>query len=217
MLSYRLALKLNDFHQSRAALVDLLIVFKACGGPNYFKNVGIALAHLDYLERINHPAYAFISSDVSSFVEEPGEIAFGVLGNLETRSGKQPDDFEVFRSHFRLLNTYVTTFHSLSGVDDRKPSKYVEYDDSALETVMLNAWMIELVEDCVTSSFLPYCLVKYKNSNLPILREVVFADAEFQTSCIADDFPVDDVLGSVEDMIKHVHRLWRTKRKARDT
>lgn len=217
MFSYRLALKLNDFHESRSALVDLLIVFKACGGTTYFKNVGIALAQLDYLERINHPAYNLIVSDVSAFVEEPGEVAFGVLGNLESRSGKQPDDFDVFRSHFRLLNTYITTFNSLSGVDDHKPSKLTEYDDSELETVMLNAWMIQVIEDCVGSSYLPYCLDKYKNANAPILRDIEFADDDISTPCIAEDFPVDDVLGSVEDMIRNVHRLWRPKRKVRDS
>lgn len=201
----------------RSALVDLLVVFRACGASNYFKNVGIAIAQMDYLERINHPAFHLIVSDVSAFVEEPGEIAFGVLGNLETRSGKQPDDFNVFRSHFRLLHTYITTFSLLSGVDDRKPSKFTEYDDSELETVMLNAWLIQVVEECVDSTYVPYCLKKYKLANLPLLRDVQYAAADCDTSSITDHHPVDEVIGSVEDMIHNCHRLWTSKRKARDT
>lgn len=168
---------------------------------------------MDYLERISHPVFNFLVTDISAFVEEPGEISFGVLGNLESRSGDQPDNFDVFRGHFQLLHTYITTFNLLSGVDDLRPSKFTEYGDDSLETVMLNAWLLKLIEDCESSTFRPYSLAKYKATNISIYRDVELEDASFTTSCIADDFPIAEVIDSVEVMITTVHRLWNAKRK----
>lgn len=199
----------------RSSLLDLLIIYHYCGSPLYFKNVGLALAHFDYLERINHPVYHLLVSDVSAFVEEPGEISFGILGGLEARVGKQPDNYAVVRQHFRLLHVQIETHNLISGVTDAKPSKITEYDDTSKETVLLHSWMIALIDDCMDGSYRPYAQDVYKTSNVPQYKDTVMEDEDFTL----DGFPVIDdprtIFDLVEPMITRMHRLWQAKRRAR--
>lgn len=217
MFSYRLALKFNDFHEARSGLLDLLIVFKACGSSIYFKNVSVALAQIDYLENIGHPVFDLMVDDISAFVEEPGEIAFGMLGTLESRSGKQPDNFDSVRNNFRLLNTYIKTFSKLSGDDEQKPSKFTVYEDESQETVMLNEWIAGLLDKTILGTFTPYNLLKYKTYNVPNLKEVVFSGTDFICTNVAEENVPVNVFKSVEETIANVHRLWRGKRKAAES
>lgn len=168
---------------------------------------------MDYLESCDHPVYNLLVNDISSFVEEPGEISFGMLGTLESRSGKQPDNFETLRQNFRLLNTYINTYSKLSGLDERKPSKHVDYDDDDIETVLLNSWIHKLIEDCTEGSFLPYSLSKYKSTNLPLLADIIFNDPDFACDNLAEKFFPPEVFNTVEATIRNIHRLWRRKRK----
>jgi hypothetical protein len=96
-------------------LLDLLVIYHACGSQVSLKNVSVAVAQMDYLERIGHPAFDLLCSDVSAFVEEPGEISFGMLGTMEARSGKQPDNFDQVRTSFLLYIHTSTPIPSSQG------------------------------------------------------------------------------------------------------
>lgn len=208
---------MNDFHEVRSSLLDLLVIFRACGSQIYFKNVGVALAQFDYLEKIGHPVYDLLCADISAFVEEPGEIAFGMLGTLEARSGKQPNNYDHVKASFLLLQPYMDTYSKLSGESKATPSKYQDYPDHAMETVMLHGWMVGLVDACQDGSFIPYDLKKFSSSNVPKLSDVSYNDPDFPLRIIADVSYPPTIFNQVEGVINDMYRLWHSKRSRDDS
>lgn len=91
---------------------QLLIVFVHLKSSVYVKNMILQIIHFEYLKVIQHPVYNAMKTDLSSFIEEDGEISLSFLSKWISKNSVRSNR-QSTQNKYLSLYFFIDTYHKL--------------------------------------------------------------------------------------------------------
>ena len=111
-MEYHHALKSNNFDLLWRTFKQLMFVMYYLGSHYYVKNMLLQIIHINYLKSVNHPVYLSMKKNISSFIEEDGEISLSYLAKWTSKSNIRSNR-EGTESKYLSIYNFIQTFHQL--------------------------------------------------------------------------------------------------------
>ena len=171
VMEYNFALKSNDFNFVWKSFKQLLFVMYYIGCHVYVKNMIIQIIHINYLKSVEHPIYLSMKENVSSFIEEDGEISLSYLARWCSKSSLRSNRSGTENKYISIYS-FMQTYHNLKSNLSISSSKRMKlsFNESTIEVVKVIQMFQSIIQQIRDEKWKFYrsTILGYKKQNYEI-------------------------------------------------